>query len=69
MQKVVVKIEIVGVDGERVNPARLSGYILRAVAGVVANNRGMVAAYSAEAVSDEESCDTEKEKGNEPEGI
>lgn len=46
-----VNIEITCTKKSKVTAEELSCYILRAVAGVTANNKGMVTGYTAEVIS------------------
>ena len=52
--RVILKVEIVEAEEQRVKPTRLIGYILRAIAGVVANNGGVVANLTTEVIKEKE---------------
>ena len=51
MEKVKMSIEIKCTGKSKVTAEELSGYILRAVEGVTANNKGIVTEYSAEVIN------------------
>lgn len=46
MQNIEIKIELATNEESRVSAETLTGYVLRALAGVTAANRAMVVSYS-----------------------
>lgn len=59
MNDVSITIKIRGTEENKVSVEALSGYVLRAVAGVVAHNKGIVSEYTSkieETCSEAEKC-------------